>query len=169
MRILTQKFWQISLSLWLFLPSYTAAGESWDCGDWACSMYGSAKTTIKGQTGWESYEVFVPKKYIPDDCSKLNHLIFFRERNNLKSEFQANLLDFVFDDGSLVSVTIVAITDDAIELAPLSETPQLERYLREKNSFTITSGNQIVSGPYGLWGSNRAISSIALVCSFRKS
>ena len=85
MRSSSQNFRQFALFLCLFLPSHAAAGDDWDCGDWACSNYGLAITNAKTRSGRESYLVFVPEEKIPDNCSEPNHAIFFSEKNNLKS------------------------------------------------------------------------------------
>ena len=144
-----------SLGLW----SQTSwAGETSDCGDWACSIHGAAFTFSENNhrytvlKGGEDYK-----------CDYFSHHISRVDVSELRRKIKANKVKFRFEDGSKVSVTVVGYSNDKILLEPMNETPKLEHYLRDKNSFEIRSGGELISGPYGLWGSNRAIGNIEVM------
>jgi hypothetical protein len=141
-----------SLGLW---SQISWAGEDWDCGDWACSIYGAAWV----HSGEHRYQIYINEN--EGACDNLSHKMLTRNGENPLLEVNDHDVQFVFDDGSYIEVDVIFLDKDRIEFAPMNDTPKLENYLRDKNSFEIRSGTQIMLGSYGLWGSNRAISLVS--------
>jgi hypothetical protein len=109
--------------------------------------------------GEQRYQIYVGE----DDgaCDNLSHQILTISGENPLLALNDQDVRFVFNDGSQIEVDVIFLDKYRIEFAPMNDTPKLENYLRNKNSFEVRSGTQMMLGPYGLWGSNRAISLVS--------
>lgn len=138
----------------LFSPSLTKSGEDWDCGDWTCSIHGAAWTHSEDHR----YKIYLDEKN--GECDDLSHELTSRGEQTFHSMIVTSDVQFVFNDGSTVDVGVISSEDQKLSFSQMSASPILDQYLRDKGSFEIKSGDQTISGPFGLWGSNGAISNI---------
>ena len=138
----------------LSMPNLTISGEDWDCGAWTCSIHGAAWTHSEDHR----YKIYLYEKN--GECNDLSHELTSRGEQTFNSMIVASDVQFVFNDGSTVDVGVISSEDQKLSFSQMSDSPILEQYLRDKGSFAIKSGDQKISGPFGLWGSNRAISNI---------
>jgi hypothetical protein len=147
--------------LTLTFPGSVMSGTDWDCGDWTCSIN---PDNMKHEAAWvhsgeHRYQIYISEN--DGACDNLSHQVLMRSGENPLLEANDHNVHFVFDDGSNIEVDVIFLDKDKIEFAPMNGTPKLENYLRDKSSFEIRSGKQIMLGSYGLWGSNRAISLVS--------
>lgn len=140
--------------LTLSIPNLAIPGEDWDCGDWTCSINGAAWTHSENHR----YKIYLDEKN--SECNDLLHELTPVGDQDFSSMIVTTDVQFIFNDGSVVDVGVQRSKDLKMSFSQMSDSPMLEQYLRDKGSFEIKSGNQIISGPFGLWGSNRAISNI---------
>ena len=138
----------------IIFPNLTISGEDWDCGDWTCSISGAAWTHSEDHR----YKIYLDEKN--GECDDLYHELTSRGEHPFNSMIVTSDVQFIFNDSSVVDVKVISSEDQKLSFSQMSDSPMLEQYLRDKGSFEIKSGNQIISGPFGLWGSNRAISNI---------
>ena len=145
----------------LSVPRLVMSGTNWDCGDWTCSIN---PDSMNYEAAWvhlgeQRYQIYVGE----DDgaCDNLSHQILTISGENPLLALNDQDVRFVFNDGSQIEVDVIFLDKYRIEFAPMNDTPKLENYLRNKNSFEVRSGTQMMLGPYGLWGSNRAISLVS--------
>ena len=149
------KFYAVVVCLLtLSIPNLAIPGEDWDCGDWTCSINGAAWTHSENHR----YKIYLDEKN--SECNDLLHELTPVGDQDFSSMIVTTDVQFIFNDGSVVDVGVHSSKDHKLSFSQMSDTPMLEQYLRDKGSFEIKSGNQIISGPFGLWGSNRAISNI---------
>lgn len=147
--------------LTLTFPGLAMSGTDWDCGDWTCSIN---PDNMKHEAAWvhsgkHRYQIYISEN--DGACDNLSHQILTRNGKNPLLEASDHNVQFVFDDGSYIEVDVIFHDKNEIEFAPMNDTPKLENNLRDKSSFEIRSGSDIVLGSYGLWGSNRAISLVS--------
>ena len=152
---MVQKFFPYTFFLIaLIFPNLTISGEDWDCGDWTCSINGAAWTHSENHR----YKIYLDEKN--SECNDLLHELTSVGDQDFSSMILTTDVQFIFNDGSVVDVGVQSSEDLKLSFSQMSDSPMLQQYLRDKGSFEIKSGNQIISGPFGLWGSNRAISNI---------
>jgi len=147
--------------LTLTFPRLVMSGTDWDCGDWTCSIN---PDNMKHEAAWVHSGEYRYQIYISENggtCDNLSHQILTINGENPLLELNDQDVQFVFNDGSYIEVDVIFLDKDRIEFAPMNDTPKLENYLREKSSFEIRSGTKTMLGPYGLWGSNKAISLVS--------
>ena len=144
----------ITLLMALILPSVSISGEDWDCGAWTCSIHGAAWTHSEDHR----YKIYLDEKN--GECNDLSHELTSRGEQTFNSMIVTSDVQFVFNDGSTVDVGVISSEDQKLSFSQMSDSRMLQQYLRNKGSFEIKSGDQIISGPFGLSGSNRAISNI---------
>ena len=150
-----QKFYAVVVFLLkLSTPNLAISGEDWDCGDWTCSINGAAWTHSEDHR----YKIYLDE--MNGECNGLSHELTSRGEQTFHSIIVTSDVQFVFNDGSTVDVGVISSEDQKLSFSQMNASPILEQYLRDKGSFAIKSGDQKISGPFGLWGSNRAISNI---------
>ena len=138
----------------LSTPNLMISGEDWDCGDWTCSIHGAAWTYSEDHR----YKIYLDEKN--GECDDLSHELTSKGEQVFNTMIVTSGVQFIFSDGSTVDVGVISSDDQKLSFSQMSDSPMLGQYLRDKRSFEIKSGDQIISGPFGLSGSNRAISNI---------
>jgi len=138
----------------LTVPGLVMSGEDWNCGDWTCSINGAAWT----HSDDHRYKIYLDEKN--GRCNAKSHELTSFGDQGFSSMIVTTDVQFIFNDGSVVDVGVHRSKDHKLSFSQMSDSPMLDQYLRDKGSFEIKSGDQIISGPFGLFGSNRAISNI---------